>query len=367
MPDPNPGPLNIALIGCGFIGATHSHALRALRRAGHMEDRVVTTWDSDPERAERFAGAHPGARAAADLPDALEGVDVAWVCTPTSSHLELVREVVGRGLALFCEKPLAPDLGQAEELVAVVEAAGVPNQVGLVLRHAPVFQALKSALAAGDVGPVMAAVFRDDQFFPIQGQYGSTWRADVSVAGGGALIEHSIHDVDLVEWLLGEVVSVSAVSANHAGHPGIEDVMSVQLTHASGAVTSLVSLWHQVLARPSTRRLEVFCREALLWLEEDQTGPLHIERSEDRTVIAPGPDFAALADSLPVPLDWQVPLAVYASADLAFLDSLRSGRIPAPSVAEALRAHRLVDAAYRSAASGSSRVEVMGNLREDDA
>jgi UDP-N-acetyl-2-amino-2-deoxyglucuronate dehydrogenase len=357
--------LNIALIGCGFIGATHSHALRALRRAGYIEDEVVSTWDTDPVRAQRFAEAHPGARAASDLADALDGADVAWVCTPTSSHLEVVGEVVGRGLALFCEKPLAPDLSQAEELAAAVGRAAVPNQVGLVLRHAPVFRTLRQTLEKGGTGPVMAAVFRDDQFFPIQGQYASTWRADASVAGGGALIEHSIHDLDLVEWLLGEVVSLTASSANHAGHPGIEDVMSVQLTHASGAVTSLVTLWHEVLARPSTRRLEVFCRDAVLWLEEDQTGPLHVERSEDQATLGPPPEFTALADSLPVPPDWQVPLAVYASADLAFLDSLRSGRAPAPSVGEALRAHRLVDAAYRSAASGSSRVEVMGNLRED--
>ena len=358
--------MKIALLGCGFIGATHSHALRALRRAGHIDDEVVTTWDTDRARAARFAQAHPGARAASEIADALDGADIAWVCTPTSSHLELVGEVAARGLALFCEKPLAPDLARAEQLTAVVETAGVANQVGLVLRHAPVFQALRRTLESGGTGPVMAAVFRDDQFFPIQGQYASTWRADVSVAGGGALIEHSIHDLDLVEWLLGPVTSVTASSANHAGHPGIEDVMSVQLSHASGAVTSLVSLWHQVLARPSTRRLEVFCRDALLWLEEDQTGPLHVERSEEGSTVGPEPEFTALAESLPVPPDWQVPLAVYASADLAFLDSLRSGRAPAPSVGEALRAHRLVDAAYRSAASGSSRVEVMGNLREDD-
>ena len=346
--------MNIALLGCGFIGATHSHALRALRRAGHVDDRVATTWDLDPARAEQFARAHPGAQAAVDLADALDGADVAWVCTPTSSHLELVGAVVERGLALFCEKPLAPDLAQAEVLTELVEASGVPNQVGLVLRHAPVFLALRQALAEGDTGPVMAAVFRDDQFFPIQGQYGSTWRGDVSVAGGGALIEHSIHDLDLLEWLLGEVTSVVAFSANHAGHPGIEDVMAVQLTHASGAVTSLVSLWHQVLSRPSTRRLEVFCRDALLWLEEDQTGPLHVERSEAAAEIGPGADFEALARSLPVAPDWQVPLAVYAAADLAFLDALRSGVAPAPSVGEALRAHRLVDAAYRSAASGGA-------------
>jgi UDP-N-acetyl-2-amino-2-deoxyglucuronate dehydrogenase len=344
--------VRIALAGCGFIGATHSHALRALGRAGHIDDHVATTWDLDRERAARLARAHPGARVASDLADALDGVDVVWVCTPTSSHLQVVEAAVERGLAVFCEKPLAPDLTSAERLAATVAGAGVPNQVGLVLRHAPVFQALRAALADPALGPAMAAVFRDDQFFPNQGQYASTWRADVSVAGGGALIEHSIHDLDLVEWLLGEVVSVTAYSANHAGHPGIEDVMAVQLTHAGGAVTSLVSLWHQVLSRPSTRRLEVFCPHGLLWLEEDQTGPLHIERSDATEVVAPDAGFQALAGSLPVAPEWQDSLAVYAQADLAFLGSLRAGTAPTPSVAEALRAHRLVDAAYRSAATG---------------
>ena len=344
--------MKIAIIGCGFIGATHSHALRALRRAGHTDAVVATTWDLDPSRAHRFASAHEGCRPAADLAAALDGVDAAWICTPTSSHLEAVEAAAARRLAVFCEKPLAPDLAGAERLAGVLEAAGVPSQVGLVLRHAPVFVRLKEALGEAGFGRPMAAVLRDDQFFPNQGQYASTWRADVEVAGGGALIEHSIHDLDALVWLLGEVVEVQAGTANFAGHRGIEDVASVRFTHHSGAVSTLISLWHQILTRPSGRRLEVFCEDRMLWLDEDQVGPLHVEWSGGTEARGPEAAFNELAASLPVRADWRESLAVYASADLAFLRALEEGRPPSPAVSEAVGVHRLVDAVYRSSASG---------------
>lgn len=344
----------VAIVGCGFIGAVHSAALRALTAGGLVDARVVSTHDVDPARAGRLARTHDGCSAAASLEEALDGADAVWVCTPTSSHLDVVAAACDRGLAVFCEKPLAPTLARSEELVARVAAAGVPAQVGLVLRSAPVFVRLHDALQdAAANGPVMSAVFRDDQFFPIQGHYASTWRADRAVAGGGALIEHSIHDLDVLSWLLGPVGEVSAVTANFAGHPGIEDLAHVTLTHASGARSVLVSLWHGILSRPSTRRLEVFCRDRLYWLDDDLTGPLHVEgpagAEPDR---GPPGAFAELAAALPVPEEWRVPLAGYAAADQAFLASVAAGTVPAPGLADALQAHVLVDAVYRSAAVG---------------
>ena len=344
----------IALVGCGFIGGVHSVALRALIAGGLADARVVSAYDRDPARAARFAAAHAGCSVATTLEDALEGADAVWVCTPTSSHLGVVAAACERGLAVFCEKPLAPTLAESEELVGLVADAGIPAQVGLVLRAAPVFGRLHEALQdTAANGPAMSAVLRDDQFFPIQGHYASTWRADRAVAGGGALIEHSIHDLDVLAWLLGPVEEVSATTANWAGHPGIEDVAHATLVHASGARSALVTLWHGILSRPSTRRLEVFCRDRLFWLADDLIGPLHVEgptgAEPDR-----GPDatFLELAASLPVPEEWRLALGGYAAADAQFLASVAEGRAPAPGLGEALRAHVLVDAVYRSAASG---------------
>ena len=103
-----------------------------------------------------------------------------------------------------------------------------------MLRHAPVFQAFADAVASGDHGRPLAALLRDDQYFPIQGMYGSDWRADVGRAGGGTLLEHSIHDVDVLRWILGDPARVSARVASRFGYAGIDDVADVRLEYDDG-------------------------------------------------------------------------------------------------------------------------------------
>jgi predicted dehydrogenase len=203
----------------------------------------------------------------------------------------------------------------------------------------------------------MAAVFRDDQYFPIQGTYASQWRADVAQAGGGCLIEHSIHDLDILRYCFGEVDEVAARTANHAGHEGIEDMASVSLSFASGLEAHLTSIWHDILSRGSTRRVEVFCREGMVWLDDEFRGPLHVQTSDGTEVRpCPSPEWV---DALPL-ADDEVGLAVraYVEADRAFVDAVTGGAAPQPGLDVALSAHRLVDAAYRSAAAGGVPVSL---------
>src|SRR5690606_10485506 len=131
---------------------------------------------------------------------------------------------------------------------------------------------LKQLVDEPSSGRVMSVVFRDDQFIPIQGMYESTWRSDPTKVGAGTLLEHSIHDLDLLEFLFGEVRSVNGRSAEFHPHEGIEDVMVATLAFESGAIGSLVSVWHDVLERPSLRRVEVFCENAYFVLEGDAFG-----------------------------------------------------------------------------------------------
>ena len=258
---------------------------------------------------------------------------------------------VARGLPVFCEKPLAPTLADCRAIADALSR--VPHQVGLVLRHAAVFRNVAEAVHSGRYGKPMALVLRDDQYFPIQGMYGSTWRSDVAKAGGGTLIEHSIHDLDVINWILGPPESVSAHTASIFGYPGIEDAAALRLTYPGGATASLVSVWHQVTTRPSTRRLELFCEDAFLWTEDDYLGPLHIETSAGAETIEGAPPV--WIDQLTVPEVLAKPLAQYAEPSKAFLDSLVAdpqGARGYPDVHVALAAHQVVDGAYRSAAVG---------------
>ena len=340
----------IGIVGCGTIAQAHSRSLKAIIEAGLVDAAVVATYDIDAARAEAFARAHR-ADVASDAEALLDGVDAVWVCTPTSSHRALVWAAAQRGVAIFCEKPLAPTLAEAEALTHAAAAAGVPAQVGLVLRTSPVFVALREVVSSGRLGRPMAVSFRDDQFFPIQGHYGSTWRSDVSVAGAGTLLEHSIHDLDVLRHVLGEVTELTARTANYAGHEGIEDVAVVLLSFASGATASLVSVWHEVLTRPSGRRVEVFCERGLAWLDDDFSGPLHVETTAGLEVRPCPPP--AWVTALRWPDDrTMILVSHYAEANRAFLDAIAAARAPQPGLEEGLLAHRLADAVYRSARQG---------------
>jgi predicted dehydrogenase len=345
--------IRIGFVGCGHIASVHSLAIRGLGDAGIVDARVVAAYDSDRGRAARLAAPHD-AVVADEIESLLDACDVVWVCTWTSEHLQVVRAAVARGRSVFCEKPLAPTLAECEEVAALLRQ--VPHQVGLVLRHAPVFRSLVGEVHSGRFGRPLATVFRDDQYFPNQGMYRSEWRADASLAGGGTLIEHSIHDVDLLRWVLGDPAEVSARLANRFGHAGIEDVAAVTFAYPDTSVATLISVWHQVMRRPSTRRLEVFCEDALLWTDDDYLGPLHVETSDAVSLI--GASLPGWIGDLPLAPEIAALLAPYVVAARAFLDALVAGASGDPDAAMALAAHRLVDVAYRSAGEGGAPLPV---------
>jgi predicted dehydrogenase len=333
-------------LGAGLIATYHG---KSLRRSG-ADHVIAAVYDPDPDRRAAFASA--SGATAVDSEDALlDAVDAVYVCTWTSEHPRLVAAVAERGLPVFCEKPLATDLAGARAMADAVAAAGVVNQVGLVLRSSPSFLELEHQLADPRNGRVQAVVLRDDQFLPVQGMYGSTWRGDVARAGAGTMLEHSIHDVDALEWLLGRVASVSARSSTFHDHPGIEDTVVAGLGFASGAQGSLTSVWHQLLERPSLRRLEVICERAFLTLEHDVVGPVTWTRPDgDEGSIEGEALFAAVIERH----DGRLP-----NQDRGFVEAVATGTPgPHPDLATAVRAHEVVDAVYRSAAAGGTSVAV---------
>ncbi len=336
--------IRVGFLGAGFIANVHASLLRScdvVRFAGVYDtDRSgPTPWRPRPEPP-----------AAGTRTRCWTACDAVFICTWTSEHSRLVDLAAARGLAVFCEKPLATDLAGATAMAEVVRRAGVVNQVGLVLRFSPAFCWLRQLIDDPASGRVMSVVFRDDQYIPLQGMYKSTWRGDVARAGAGALIEHSIHDVDILETLLGPLSTVSATSAEFHGIPGIEDVVNLSLSFANGALGSLVSVWHDVLQRESSRYVEVICEN--LWCAidtDDWFGPVRWMRGSEESGVLAGQELGAAV--------WDAGLAPV-NPDQSFLDAVTAGRTLGPDFDDALRAHVVVDAAYRSAAGAGAPVAV---------
>jgi predicted dehydrogenase len=336
--------VRVGFLGAGLIATYHSVMLKG---SGEQVERAGV-FDPDRSRAEAFATAAGGWPAASE-DEVLDSCDAVYVCTWTSEHRRLVEAAAARGIAVFCEKPLSTDLDQARSMVDTVEAAGVTNQVGLVLRYSPAFSLLRDLVAEARSGRVMSVVFRDDQYIPTQGMYGSTWRGDRAKAGAGTLLEHSIHDLDILEWCIGPVDAVNARSANFHGLDGIEDSVATTLRFADGGLGTLVSIWHDVLDRPSLRRIEVFCERAYIVLEHDWAGPIAWSRQDGDQGRLEGDELLAEVDRRGLRR---------ADADGEFIRAVRAGRPAWPTFADALRAHQLTDAVYRSAATDGAPVDV---------
>jgi predicted dehydrogenase len=151
------------------------------------------------------------------------------------------------------------------------------------------------------------------------------------------------------------VTEVSGRTGSFSGHEGVEDLATVSLQFASGARAELVSVWHDILSRGSTRRVEVFCRGGMAWLDDDFLGPLHVQTTEG-TEVRPCPPPGWVRDLSLGDDDIGLAISAYVEADRAFLDAVAAGRAPEPSFDEAVVAHRLVDAAYRSARAGGTPV-----------
>ena len=354
---------HIGIIGAGLIGRFHSRGVHGLTKLGLVDATYVAVCDRELERAQSFARIADLDLATADPEEliASPSVNTVYICTPTAEHNELVLRAAAAGKHVFCEKPLAPTLADAQEMYSAVQSAGVHHQVGLILRHAPVFTVLKELISDPALGRLMTIVFRDDQAFPVQGHYASDWRGDVAIAGGGTLIEHSIHDLDLLTWLAGDVESIQAQTRNYAGHEGVEDLASVTLNFADGATAQLTSVWHDIKERASGRLLEVFFERGYFAMDQDFFGSISYETNatqgiatiSDAEVRRRYLDIAGLDPDV-----FDQPLGKYSLEDYFFLQALAEDRDPHPGFDVAVRAHKLVDAAYRSAAEGGRNVSL---------
>jgi predicted dehydrogenase len=195
----------------------------------------------------------------------------------------------------------------------------------------------------------MSVMFRDDQYIPVQGMYASDWRGDRARAGAGTLLEHSIHDLDILEHAFGPIGSVSARSANFHGLDGIEDSVATVFDLERGGIGVHTSIWHDVLERPSLRRVEVFCERRHVVLENDWIGPVTWATTGAGEGRLEGDELLAACRVAGVPVG---------NPDGAFVRSVADGRPASPTFRDAVRPHRLVDAIYRSAAESGAPVVV---------
>jgi predicted dehydrogenase len=357
------GQVRVGLIGAGLIGQTHSMMLRFVADCTEQSVRVASVADLSHAAAEKLAARWQGANAFESAEEIIAdpSIDAVWICTPTAMHRQVCIAAARAGKHIFCEKPLAMTAAEAAEMAAAIKSSGVMSQVGLVLRFSPIYTVIKAMFEEASVGKLLSVTMRDDQDFPIRGSHNSAWRNDPSLTAGGTLIEHSVHDFDLLAWMFGPVASLYCRTRNVNGADGVEDFGATSLEFAGGFHGQLTSIWHRMIGRPSNRRLEVFAENLFAACDADMLGPITVQRglaAKEETVpegevmarfteriLRERPYLTPIKDRLAIP---------YAAEDATFIAALKGMCEPDPEFEAGVVAQRMVEAAYKSARTGAA-------------
>jgi len=357
--------IGIGLVGCGMIGQGHAYALRLLADDGDV--RPVMAADRSTEAVANIGRICPFEHAADDAYAVIEHPDVQAVVivTPTTTHDAFVRAALAQGKHVLCEKPLATEFGIVRALCDTVAKSPLTTQVGFHARFHPLMHELRNLVRSGSLGAPMGYVLRDDQYWPtgdvVPGH--SSWRSQRTDAGGGALLEHSIHACDLLSWLFGRPAEVYARTRAVFGYD-VEDTAACTITHESGVVGTLLTIFNGVRGREE-RRIEVFFEQGavevttdfLVGAREDAFLVQRPDAEPERRDVAAMREAHFAAEGLP-----RRDFVVYMyPAARSFLGAVREHRAGSPGFDDALVAHALVEAAYRSAATGE-RVALAGEL-----
>jgi predicted dehydrogenase len=230
--------IRTALIGCGKVGQIHAAALRELPEA-----EFVAVCDSDQERATAFAG-RCGVRAYSDLGKLLaeQTLDAILVCTPHPLHREPVVRAAQAGVSALVEKPLAASLADCDAMLAAAQAAGTTLGVVSQRRFYEPVRRMKDAIDAGKIGTPVLGVFamfswRDQAYYQ-----SDPWRGKWDTEGGGVLVNQSPHQLDLLQWFMGDIDEISGYWAN-LNHPyvEVEDTALAMIRFKSGGLGSIVT------------------------------------------------------------------------------------------------------------------------------
>lgn len=242
------GRLGVALLGCAHTQHAWSYA-RAL--AASPTARLVGVFDESAELGEPVSREfdvplYGDAAALLDRPD----VAAVVVCSATVEHRPLVEMAAGRGLHVLCEKPVATTLEDARAMLAACAQSGVQLHMAFVTRFLPLVQQVRAAVAAGDLGDLIAMVGGNRGRPPLPPQY-PPWITTRSQSGGGALIDHSVHLTDVMRHLSGrEVVRVAAEVDSRLWDCGVDDVALMSLVFDDGMVASVDPSWSVPAGNP---------------------------------------------------------------------------------------------------------------------
>ena len=366
-------PLNIGLVGYGFMGRTHSNAYKRVNDFFEREYRPVlkAVCGRDAEKAQAFASQWQYESVETDWQTliARDDIDAIDICTPNNTHAEIAIAAAEAGKMVLCEKPLSMNVEEGQRMVAAVNQAEVPNTVWYNYRRVPAVTLAKQLVQEGRLGRIFhyRAQFLQDWTIDADLPQGGAalWRLDLAAAGSGVTGDLLAHCIDTAIWLNGSIRDVTAMTEtfvkermhNLTGKVekvGIDDACSF-LCHFENGSLGLFESTRYARGHKALYTFEINGEHGSLRWDLHDLHRLKVFNNREESIIRGWHDVHVTDGDMPYMDKWWVPglqigyehTFVHQVAD--FLEDLAAGRATSPTFAEALETQKVCQAVLSSA------------------
>ena len=365
--------LRIGMIGYGFMGKAHSNAYAQANHFFPSETKPVmkALCARNAEKAKSFAANWGYESIETDWRKLIErkDIDAVDICTPNNIHKDIAIAAAKAGKMILCEKPLAMNAAEGEEMCAAVEKAGVANMVWYNYRRVPAVTLAKQIIDSGKLGRIFhyRANFLQDWTINADVPQGGagTWRLDVEAAGSGVTGDLLAHCIDTALWLNGSIRDVSAVtetfvkermhSETGTKQPvGIDDACSFFCHFGNGSL-GLFESTRYARGHKALYTLEINGEHASIAWDLHDLHRLKYFDHADESIVRGWRSIHVSDGNQPYMGNWWVPglqigyehSFIHQVAD--FLKSLETGEQAHPSFRDALETQKVCDAVLASA------------------
>jgi predicted dehydrogenase len=362
-------PLGVALIGHRFMGRAHSHALKDLPLFFDLEAppamRVLCGRSPDvADVAARFGWErweNDWRKVVAD-PE----VDVVAVGTPGALHRDMAVAAAEAGKHVFCEKPLAATVAQAQDMHAAVEKAGVKGAVNFNYRRAPAIMLAKQLVDEGRLGDILHFKGFYQQDWALGDALPHIWRMDADMVGPGPA-EAGSHVVDLARLLVGEITEVAAADVTFVKQrrlpedaartaPVTTDDLAVFITRFEGGALGTFEATRCIAGRRNALSLELNGTKGSLRFELERMNELDVYFADDPSHLQGFRNVLVTESVHPYIEAWWPPGHIigwehtFLHAYYEFFQAIAHDRPTAPSFYDGLRCQQVIEAAGTAAA-----------------
>lgn len=342
-------PLGFAIVGCGMIARFHARALAEVPGA-QLSALVSRSQDTAKKFAEEL-GESPALCTSLEEALKLPGVDVVIITTPSGAHLQPAVQAAVAGKHVVVEKPLEITVARCDEIIEACERAGVLLCTIFPSRFGDANQELKKAVDAGrfgrmTLGETTCKWWRSQQYYDEGG-----WKGTKALDGGGALMNQAIHNVDLLQWMMGPVTHISGFTAMLAHERiEVEDTAVACLRFASGALGVIQATTSVHPGLPKT--IGVHGDRGTVVIEQDDVLRWEFAeaRAQDEEIKArfAQKTGASGGSSNPAAISHQG----HARQLADFAEAIRTGGKPLVDGKEGRKAVAIIEAIYQSAETG---------------